>query len=79
MANFESGVKRYVTATATVTVSFPVDFKNNVAANCYQCQFFSRQNGVCQLTKKISEYPQQYVGSNCPLNIIEELRKEEEI
>lgn len=76
MANFDSGVKSYIKATATVTVAFPVDFRDNADINCYQCRFFSRNNGICQLTKEISEFPQRYVGSNCPLNILEE-RKEE--
>ena len=76
MANFDSGVKRYIFAEATVTVGFPVDFKDNADINCYQCNFFSRNNGICQLTKEVSEYPQKYVGSHCPLDIvIEEERK----
>ena len=79
MADFTSGVKRYIETTATVTVHFPVDFKDNADINCYQCEYFSRQSGVCQLTKKISEYPQRYVGSHCPLNVIEALEKENEI
>lgn len=69
MANFDSGVKRYIKATATVTVSFPVDFKDNADITCYQCKFFSRTSGICQLTKEISEFPQKYVGSHCPLDI----------
>lgn len=72
MPNFESGVKKYIFATTTVTVGFPVDFRDNADINCYQCKFFSRNTGVCQLTKEISEYPQKYVGSHCPLNIVEE-------
>lgn len=71
MANFESGVKSYIYATATVEVTFPVDNKGRADITCYQCRFFSRQNGVCQLTKQISEFPQQYVGSHCPLRIEE--------
>ena len=72
MANFESGVKRYIKATSTVEVFFPVDFRDNADINCHQCKFFSRNNGACQLTKEISEFPQRYVGSRCPLNIVEE-------
>ena len=78
MANFESGVKKYIFAEATVTVAFPVDFRDNADINCYQCKFFSRNNGICQLTKEISEFPQRYVGSNCPL-ILQEERKEENV
>ena len=71
MPNFESGVKSYIHATATVEVTFPVDNRGRADITCYQCRFFSRQNGVCQLTKQISEFPQQYVGSRCPLRIEE--------
>jgi hypothetical protein len=67
MANFESGVKTYITGYAMVEVNFPVDWKDNPNISCNQCKFFSRNNGVCQLTKEISEYPLRYVGSNCPL------------
>ena len=78
MANFESGVSKYIKATATVEVGFPVDNRGNADISCHQCEFFSRQSGICQLTKKISEYPQRYVGSHCPLNIIDVVRKEVE-
>ena len=70
MADFSSGVKRYVKAVAVIEVSFPVDFKDSMDVNCYQCKFFSRQSGICQLTKEISEYPQKYIGSHCPLEFI---------
>lgn len=76
MEYLKSGVKKYIKATATVTVFFPVDFRDNVECNCYQCKYFSRNSGVCLLTKEISEYPQRYIGSHCPLNIIEEVEKE---
>lgn len=72
MAYFESGVKKYITGYAVVEVGFPVDFKDNADISCYQCPFFSRNNGICQLTKKISEWPQRYVGHSCPLIIKEE-------
>lgn len=72
MANFDSGVKAYIRAYAVVKVNFPINYKDNADISCYQCGFFSRNTGICQLTKKISEYPQKYVGQNCPLEIIEE-------
>ena len=67
MANFDDGVKGYIVGECTIKVHFPVDWKDNVDVNCYQCKFFSRNNGVCQLTKEISEYPTKYIGSHCPL------------
>ena len=71
MPSFESGVKSYITGECIVKVHFPVDFKDNAEVNCYQCDFFSRNNGICYLTKKVSEYPTKYVGSNCPLDFCE--------
>lgn len=67
MPNFESGVKAYITGECVVKIHFPVDWKDNPDVNCYQCKMFSRNNGICQLTKEISEYPTKYIGSNCPL------------
>ena len=72
MADFSSGVKRYIKAVAVVEVCFPVDFRDSMDVNCHQCKFFSRQSGICQLTKEISEYPQKYIGSHCPLEFIDE-------
>ena len=79
MANFESGVKAYITGEYLVKVNFPVDWKDNADVCCYQCKMFSRNTGMCQLTKEISEYPTKYRGSRCPLNFdgeIKEIRKE---
>ena len=67
MANFDSGVKAYIIGEVTVQVHFPVDWKDNPDVSCYQCKFFSRNNGICQLTKEVSEYLQKYVSSRCPL------------
>lgn len=74
MSDFSSGVKRYITGYTTVSVHFPVDFRDNPDVSCFQCKFFSRNNGICQLTKEISEYPQHHIASTCPL-IIEEIGK----
>jgi hypothetical protein len=71
VANFDSGVKSYIKAYAVVEVGFPVDWKDNPDVCCYQCKFFSRNTGMCQLTKEMSEFPQKYVGSHCPLEIKE--------
>ena len=67
LSNFESGVKAYITGECVVKIHFPVDWKDNAEVNCYQCKMFSRNNGICQLTKEISEYPTKHIGSNCPL------------
>lgn len=72
MANFDSGVSSYIKAQATVTVFFPVDYRGNADISCYQCDFFNRSSGLCQLTKAVSEYPTKYVGSSCPLQEVKE-------
>jgi hypothetical protein len=67
MANFDNGVKAYITGKCEIEITFPIDFKGNAAVNCYQCKLFSRNNGICQITKEISEFPEKYIGSRCPL------------
>ena len=67
MLDFSSGVKAYITGKCEVQIHFPVDFKDNADVCCYQCKMFSRNTGICQLTKEISEYPTKYRGSRCPL------------
>ena len=79
MADFSSGVKAYITGECVVKIHFPVDWKDNADVSCYQCKMFSRNNGICQLTKEISEYPTKYISSTCPLEFsgeIKEIRKD---
>ena len=72
MPSFESGVTAYVHAQATVDVFFPVDSRGNADINCTQCFFFREASRRCGLTGEISQYPQKYVGSSCPLERVEE-------
>ncbi len=69
--NFESGVASYIKAYAVVEVNFPVDYKGRADISCKQCDYLTASSGICQLTKKVVEYPERYVGSHCPLNPIE--------
>lgn len=71
MANFDSGVASYVIGRATVTVGFPVDFKGNAEIACKHCPFFVRSTQRCGLNQEIVNYPEKYVGINCPLERIE--------
>lgn len=71
MADFKSGVARYIWATAQVAVSFPVDQKGSEDVCCYQCKFYRRNYRACGLNNEICEYPEKYIGSNCPLTFIE--------
>ena len=69
MPNFEDGVKRFITARATVVVKFPVDYKNNEYICCDQCGFFRRSYKTCGLNGCICEFSNRYVGSHCPLEL----------
>lgn len=79
MADFSSGVKAYITGECVVKIHFPVDFRDNFEVCCYQCKMFSRNTGMCQLTKEISEYPTKYIGSHCPLNFDGEIKEIKEV
>lgn len=67
MANFESGVKGYVKGKATVEVYFPIDWRGSVEIACKHCQFFVKANMRCGLNQSIVNFPEKYVGDNCPL------------
>ena len=72
MANFESGVASYVHAQATVDIWFPVDAKGNADISCNQCYYYRRQSRSCALNGEICQYPEKWVGSHCPLSVVEE-------
>ena len=74
MPNFESGVKAYLEGKVLIKIGFPIDSKGNADVCCYQCKMFSRNTGICQLTKEISEYPTKYTGSHCPLDFSGEIK-----
>ena len=64
---FESGVSRYIEGFAVVSNLFPVDWRGNADICCRACDFYKSVSRTCALTKKVSEYPEKYVGSACPL------------
>ena len=74
MASFEDGVKRYITACAIVEVNFPVDWRDNPEIACKHCQFYVRANQRCGLNQEIVNYPEKFVGHNCPLIPVEETK-----
>lgn len=78
MANFDNGVKRYIKARAVVEVNFPVDWRDKEEIACKHCQFYVRATQRCALNQEIVNYPEYYVGYNCPLEPVEE-EKENEI
>ena len=77
MPEFTSGVKSYIRATATVSVTFPVDFKGRAEITCYQCRFFRRNYRSCGLNGEICEYPDKYIGSRCPLTFYSDDKEED--
>jgi len=65
----ESGVKNYIKAKATVTVNFPVDFRDNAVVACKLCPYLTHSTNMCQLTKELVPFPDKYVGGCCPLEL----------
>ena len=72
MARFESGVKDYIHARATVEVLFPVDWRGQADISCNQCFYFRRNYQTCGLNGEVCQYPNKYVGDACPLEPYEE-------
>lgn len=72
MANFDNGVARFIKGQVTLTVGFPVDFRGNAEIACKHCNFFVKATGRCGLNQEVVNYPDKYVGYNCPLERIEE-------
>ena len=71
MASFESGVKGYVKAQTVVTTYFPIDWKGNVEIACKHCNFFVRATQRCGLNQTIVNFPERFVGTECPLEQVE--------
>lgn len=71
-ASFESGVKGYVHAKATIYVHFPVDLRGNEHVCCEQCPHFRDGSKTCAITKLPVLMPSKYVGYECPFERIEE-------
>lgn len=77
MARFDDGVKRYIKARAVVVVGFPVDWRDNPEIACKHCQFYIHSTRKCGLTQSVVNYPEKYVGHDCPLEeVIEEQENE---
>lgn len=67
MATFDSGVKDYVRTSATVKVNFPIDMRGNAHIACVHCPFLSSNMRMCQLNKSTVDFPEKYIGRECPL------------
>lgn len=71
MACFDSGIKGYVKAEAKVVVYFPIDLKDNVEIACNHCPFYVRATQKCALNGAVLNYPEKFVGRECPLIQVE--------
>ena len=76
MSDFSSGVARYIKARAVVEVNFPVDFKGRSEIACKHCQFYVRATQRCGLNQAVVNYPDYFIGYDCPLEPIEEGEEE---
>ena len=76
MHNFDSGVKSFVTGECTIEVHFPVNWKGQADVKCTQCPFLSSNERMCQLNKKPVQYPNQFIGFDCPLSFNETEEKQ---
>lgn len=72
MANFDSGVASYIKGRVTLEVGFPVDNKGRAEIACKHCRFFVRATMRCGLNQEVVNFPDSYVGANCPLERIED-------
>ena len=71
MSCFDSGIKAYVKAQATVTVYFPIDNKDVASIACVHCPYYRNTYRKCGLNDSIINYPEKFVGRNCPLTQVE--------
>lgn len=78
MANFDSGVKSFITGRCLVEVNFPVNWNGVADISCMQCPYLSSNERMCQLNKQPVQYPKQHVGFDCPLKISENEEKQNE-
>lgn len=76
MGKFDSGVKRYIKARATVEVGFPVNWRDSMEIACKHCPFYERAKQKCWLNGQVVNFPDQFVGDACPLEAVEEGEKE---
>lgn len=72
MANFDTGVSRYIKTRAVVEVYFPVDWRGSEEIACKHCPFFVRSTQRCGLTQQVVNFPDRYVGESCPLEEVKE-------
>ena len=75
--NFDSGVSRYIKTRAVVEVGFPVNWRGSADISCKHCPYYVRATQRCALNQAVVNYPEQYVGADCPLKLVEEEQEKE--
>lgn len=71
MSRFEDGVSGYIEGVCEVHIFFPIDMRGNSAICCEMCRMYSTTTRRCRLNDEVCEYPNKFVGSHCPLEMIE--------
>lgn len=79
MANFDNGIQDYIVAEATVRTAFPIDRKGRAEIACKHCNYFVRATQRCGLTQTIVNYPEYFVGTDCPLRPVTEKENNEDV
>lgn len=64
MADFETGVSRYVRGVAEVEIYFPVDRRGNADISCNHCKYHRSER--CALTGELVHYP-KFREEKCPV------------
>ncbi len=77
MKKMEGGVKEFIRAKAEITVNFPVDWSDRAYVCCTQCPYLSSNERICQLNKQPVQFPQRFIGYDCPLRFGEEAPENE--
>ena len=67
MKSFDSGVKEFITGKAEITVNFPIDWSEKAYVRCTQCPYLSSGGRICQLNKQTVQFPDRFIGYDCPL------------
>lgn len=76
---FDSGVDSYIIGRCVVEVAFPVDRRGRAEIACKHCNFFVRATQRCGLNQQIVNYPDSFVGTQCPLIYEENKENNDEI
>lgn len=63
----ESGVRGYIKGSCTAENCFPVDWHGESYIDCMHCRYFRQTARRCGINGSIPEFPDRYIGSQCPM------------